>query len=336
MKRHYTGAPIDGKKALLLCILQILLDQSDENHPLTSGMIIDALRDEYGLQANRNTIGRSLQMLQMLGYEISLYEDNHRGAYIEERAFEDMELRWLIDGVLNSKYMTENYAARLIDKLKRQANHHFRSSMDHVTALRDLPHQNSPVFSLNMELLDEALENSRRVCFCYNRMDADSQLHPLEKRYCVLPVGMFCVSSKYYLVAREPDKEMLLHFRVDRITDIASEDAVHPEDVNTLKRQPFDPVRYAMEHPHMYGGEVERVVMRMPRWLAGAVLDAFGKAAEMRPLDDTMMEVRVRAAVEGMRFFALQYGVHCEVMEPKKLRNQVKDDLKTMMERYGD
>ena len=335
MKRNYTGAPIDGKKALLLCILQILLDESDEAHPLTSGMIMDSLRENYGLQANRNTVGRSLQMLQMLGYEISLYEDNRKGAYIEERNFEDMELRWLIDGVLNSKYMTEDYAARLIAKLKKQANRHFRSPTDHITALRALPHQTSPLFSLNMEMLDEALENGWRVSFRYNRMDADRKLYPLKEKHQVLPVAMFCTNSQYYLVARDCAKEIITHFRVDRITEMQQDTVAQPGDAALLKKLHFDPVKYAVEHPHMYGGEVERVVLRMPRWLAGAVQDAFGSAAEMKALDEETMEVRVRAAAEGMRYFALQYGLHCEVMEPRKLREQVKDDIQKMMERYG-
>jgi len=35
-----------------------------------------------------------------------------------------------------------------------------------------------------------------------------------------------------------------------------------------------------------------------------------------------------------MRFFALQFGCVCEVLEPKELRDLVRNDVKAMLERY--
>ena len=93
--------------------------------------------------------------------------------------------------------------------------------------------------------------------------------------------------------------------------------------------------RNAHEHHFMFGGKPVTVVLRMSRSCAGNVLDAFGSRAAMRTLDDDRMEVRVTAALEGMRFFALQFGNHCEVLSPRALREQVMDDIKKMAERYG-
>lgn len=332
----YTGAKLDGKKALPLCILQVLMDCSDEDHPMTSGEIIHRLSEDYGIEVNRNTVSRNIAMLRDLNFEISLYEENHKGAYLETREFDNMEIRWLIDGVLNSKYLTEKYADDLIIKLKKLGSKHFRSGMDHVSALREWPHQNNQSFSDNMQKLDQAIENCRRVRFTYNQMDCDGKLHPLKNGTReVLPLRMFCTNFQYYLVAHEYGGYDLTHLRLDRITGIAVLDKEKGDDRKLRERLDIDAVRYASEHPHMYGGNSVPITLKMPRSMAGAVCDTFGAAASMTAIDREFMRVRVKAAVEGMRFFALQYGPNCEVLEPIELREQVKADIKNMMERYG-
>ena len=333
---NYSGAKLDGKKALLLCVLQVLIDYSDAEHPMTSSDIIDRLSKDYGVGTNRNTVGRNIAVLRDLGFEISTYDENRRGAYIEARQFEPMEIRWLIDGVLNSKYMTEQYANQLIAKLKSLGNRHFRSGMDHVNALREWPHQSNQAFSINMELLDEAIENAWRVRFLYNRLDCDCKLHPLGAEHEVLPLRMFCVNAQYYLVAQDFGADAMLHFRLDRMTGLKQLAEINEADKLLQRQMEIDAVRYAREHPHMYGGEPVNVTLRMPRSLAGAVYDAFGSASEMTAEDDTNMRVQVKAAAEGMRFFALQYGPNCEVLSPEDLREQIKRDIKNMMEKYGE
>ncbi|MEG2217766.1 MAG: WYL domain-containing protein [Clostridia bacterium] len=332
----YSGAKLDGKKALLLCVLQALMDDSDEAHPMTSADIIKKLEQNYGLKTNRNTVSRNIAVLRDLGFEISTYEENHRGAYIESRQFEPMEIRWLIDGVLNSKYLTEQYAQNLIAKIKSLGNRYFKSGMDHVSALREWPHQQNQAFSLNMELVDEAIENGWRIRFSYNRMDCDGKLHPMGDEHEVLPLRMFSVNAQYYLVAYDFGAEKLMHFRLDRMTKLKQPTAADEWDTKIKDSLDVDAVRYAKEHPHMYGGSPVQVTLKMPRWLAGAVYDAFGAGANMSPIDDESMRVQVRAAAEGMRFFVLQYGPNCEVLSPPELRENIKRDIKSMMEMYGE
>lgn len=335
-KIEYTGAKMDGKKALLLCILQLLTEHSDEDHPMTSCEIIRKLGEDYGIEANRNTVGRNIAVLRDLGFGISTYEENRKGAYIEAREFDDMEIRWLIDGVLNSKYLPERYANDLIAKLKALSSRHFKSGMDHISALREWPHQKNRAFSSSMAALDAAIEKHLRVRFTYNQMDCDTKLYPLSSgTHEVLPVRMFCTNSQYYLIANDFKHQGLTHFRLDRITGLVTLAEAQEGDRALYKKLDVDAVRYVREHPHMYGGEAVTVTLKMPRALSGAVYDAFGDTVSMTVLDDVSMRVRVKAAAEGMRFFALQYGPNCEVLEPASLREQVKADIKNMAERYG-
>ena len=63
----------------------------------------------------RNSISRHLKFLRD-EFEYSI-ENNSKGWYLSERTFDDSELRVLVDGVLSSKYIPENTAQKLIDRI---------------------------------------------------------------------------------------------------------------------------------------------------------------------------------------------------------------------------
>ena len=59
--------PIGGKKAIALCVLKILEEYSDYDHPLTQADIIGRLESEYGVDAARNAVGRNISLLSETG-----------------------------------------------------------------------------------------------------------------------------------------------------------------------------------------------------------------------------------------------------------------------------
>ena len=59
-----------NKKMSLLCILQILREYSDENHPLTQAQIISKIVNNYGLELERKSIGANIESLIDFGFDI--------------------------------------------------------------------------------------------------------------------------------------------------------------------------------------------------------------------------------------------------------------------------
>lgn len=164
------------------------------------------------------------------------------------------------------------------------------------------------------------------------------ELVPRGRRpYVVHPFAMVCTNGQYYLIGCYDGRDNLTHYRIDRMTDVEvlDESARPIWSLPAYRDRSFDAALYAQEHHFMFGGEPRTVVLKMSRSCAGDVLDAFGNRASMTPIDDDLMKVRVTAALEGMRFFALQFGNHCEVVSPRKLREQVMEDVRRMAKRYG-
>ena len=131
----------ESKKLVLLRVLHILEYYSDSEHPLTQEDIAKYLEQDYGIIVERKAIGRQLSLLKE-AYDypdspITIISEKRKGTYIEQRAFEDSELRMLIDGVLSSKYITARHSKQLIDKLCSLSNKYFRSHVKNVYSVNE-------------------------------------------------------------------------------------------------------------------------------------------------------------------------------------------------------
>lgn len=328
--------PIGGKKALAICTLKVLEDYSDFDHPMTQADIIKKISAEYGVEASRNAIGRNISLLNEMGYDISTYEENGKGAYLRERAFDDMEILVLIDSVLSSQYIPEGDAKNIITKLSGLSNRYFRRKIPHVHMLSEWNHQRNRQFFLNLEIISEAIEQKKQVAFTYNRAQADGELHPMRRnKDKVHPFAVVCTNGQYYLIASYRSYDNVRHYRMDRVTDIEllDQDARSVKEITGYEKG-LNIAQYAAEHNFMYGGKTERIVLKMVKECASDVLDAFGKSAVMENIDEEYIRVTVNATIAGMRFFALQFGSVCEVLEPKELREAVRADIAEMVKKY--
>ncbi len=328
---------VGGKKAITICILKILEDYSDYDHPLTQADIIKKLEHNYGIQAGRNAVRRNLSLLCELGYDICTHEESGRGTYLREHMFDNTELLVLIDSVLTSRYIPENNAKQMIDKLGKLSNCHFRQRIPHVHRLDEWHHQRNKEFFLNLEVLSDSIEQNRQVAFRYNRPAEDGVLYPVRpNKDVVSPFAIVCSNEQYYLIACYAGYDDVRHVRIDRMTEIEMLD----EPARALGEMPgygqdLSIAKYAAEHNFMHGGKVEQIVLRMQRSCAGDVTDTFGAAAVMNKIDENTMEVVICAAPEGMRFFALQFAPVCEVIEPQSLRETIKEDIRNLVQKYG-
>lgn len=328
---------VGGKKALPLCILQILKDYSDPDHPLTYKDILRKLQQEYGIEAARKAVGQNISLLCEMGYDISTYEENREGTYLASREFDDMELRVLIDSVLISKYIPASNAKHLVEKLEALSNIQFRGRMKHLYTFHEGRHQRNREFFFSLSIIDEAIALSRQVAFFYNQMSTDKTLTPVRKTKDVVhPYAIVCANGQYYLIASFRTYKHLIHYRLDRITQIEMRDKpARPITEIPGCENGLNIAQYAAEHNLMFGGKTEQIVLKMNKRLAGVVIDAFGYDVKFRNLDGDDMEVQLKAAIEGVRFFALQYGPNCEVLEPNELRELVKADIIEMARKYG-
>lgn len=345
---------IQPKKLLIINILDILRKYTDENHRLSQKDIVDILKNEYNMSADRKSVKRNLMNLIDFGYDINYSESlrmipNKEGGMEESyilsdfylvRDFTDSELRLLIDGLLFSKHIPYSQCKELVEKLEGLSSQYFKSRVKYIRTLPDTAPQNKELF-YTIEILDEAMQKRRKVSFAYNRFGTDKKLHPETNRdgskrtYTVNPYQIAAVNGRYYLICNYDSYDNVANIRLDRITDIKMLDtpAKLQQDVPELKSG-FNLPKHMAEHIYMFAGESAPVTFRAKKYIVGDIIDWFGKDVDF--LQETEDEVTVRTTVNlnAMRAWALQYALHIRVLTPQSLADIIKENLSTSLENY--
>lgn len=327
----------NGKRAMAVCILKVLEDHSDIDQPLTSTDITKYLESDYGLHAARNTIKSNINTLIDIGYPISTFADNGRGNYLErESIFDDEEIRVLVDSVLTSRFIPEKQAKDLIKRLIKMASKNLALRTKHIHPINEWNHRRNKQFFYNLACISDAIGEKKQVEFYYNIITPEGKLeHKTDRIHRVHPFEIACNNGQYYLICSLGYYDNLLHYRLDRMTDIKKRE----KNARSIKTIPgyekgLKLAKYAAEHHFMFGGPTTLVKLKMPVERAGDVLDAFGNRARMKDLKDGFMEVTVKAAPEGIKYFALQFGGNCEVLEPVALIKEIHNDILSVENKY--
>ena len=336
------------KKTLILNILDILRKYTDESHRLNQKEIVEILRTEYGMKADRKTIRRNLLNLIDCGYEIEYTESvrmvpNRLTGKPEEsyiwsdfylvRDFTDAELRLLIDGLLFSKHVPYSRCKELAEKLSALSNCYFRARVKHIRTMPENAPQNQQLF-YTIEVLDEAIGKGKKVAFHYTTYGTDKKRHVRldqngdPKEYVASPYQMAAANGRYYLICCTDPHDNVAHYRLDRIVDIRLlDEPSRPAKTLQDAKHGIDLPKHMAEHIYMYAGPSEPVTFRMKKYLLNDVFDWFG--TDIRFADETEDEVTARVTVNlaAMRRWAVQYGPHVRVLSPESLVEEVKQDL---------
>lgn len=325
----------NSKKMLNMLILEILEVYSDDKHPLTQQEILRLLKSEYGIeQCDRRSVKANILSLIDMGYEISIEEGE--GYYLISRRFEDEELRWLIDAVLFSKALPANQAKNLIAKLESFGNKYFESKVSHVRTIPDMPRTKNAMVMHNVNAINDAIDQKKKITFRYNGYGTDFKLHDKGKDYKANPYQMIAANGYYYLLSNMDNHDNIAYFRVDKMSKVKIlDEKIKPMKMVKGLEKGLDLPKHMAEHVYMFTGESDHVKLRCDIDAIDALADWFGKDIRVLKRDEERyIVVQVKCNLNAMFYWALQYGPSVEVLEPKKLREEVKVAIYDMAEKY--
>lgn len=198
---------LEPKKSVILRMLQIFGEYSDESHPLKQADIIEILKKQYGLEIERKAIGRNISLLKDAGVNIIC---TRKGSYLEGQSLEKNEIRMLIDAVLACKFIDTENSQMLIAKLIEMGGQSFQSHFKHVYCVDYFGKNEQSVLFENIERLDEALNKSQKISFDYANGGTKK----------VSPFQMILDNQKYYLVCYDENLGKANYFRVDKMQNL--------------------------------------------------------------------------------------------------------------------
>ena len=371
-RRAKSMSDIHTKKLLILYILDILQKYTDEEHRLSQKEIQDILKKEYEMPVDRKAIKRNLLNLIEYGSSIEYREVSRKEIFrkksvvsdedsldLEDKGipeddllwtdfylkqkFTNEELRLLIDSLLFSKHIPYSQAKKLITKLESLSNIYFKSRSQYIYPLPVDRTDNKQVF-YNISILDEAIRKKQKVLFEYAEYHTDKKMH-LKKRedgsvreYVVTPYQMAVQEGKYYLICNYDKYDDISNYRVDRIRNIqVLEEKGKPfETLKWSGHQPMNLNEYMKEHVYMYSSENAFVKFRIVKAMISDVIDLFGKGVNFSEETDTHVSVSVHVNERAAEQFAKNYAPDVVILQPKRLRDKLRYDLKKAWEAYED
>ena len=132
------------QKIKLLKIMEILRQETDEEHPMTK-VELAARLVAMNVSCSPRSLIRDIKLQNEQGYEIMERLIGHeKGYFVCDRSFSVPELKILIDAVQAASFVTEKKTAELVDKIaalggcrfRRRADSRFKSKLFARSALK--------------------------------------------------------------------------------------------------------------------------------------------------------------------------------------------------------
>ena len=303
----------DSKRLSLVYLQELFLRRTDETHYVKMPEILSFL-EKKDIFIDRRTVYTYFKLLNYTGFDIvSVREKGDCKYHHPQRIFDITELKFLIDSIAASKFLTEKKSKELIDKVKSLASDYDNAALNRGILLGNrVKSINNTVLS-NLDSIYAAIADNSKITFQYMRWNSQ---HKLEYQkggtlYNVSPYAVSLNADNYYLIAYDNITDTLKHYRIDKMKNIR---LLHEEREGKNIFKSFNPVDYTLKTFGMYGGREEIVSIKCPNSLVGVFIDRFGYAAHLRPDFENSDKIIIRISVNvSPQFYAWLFALGTDV-----------------------
>ena len=319
-------------KMKMLALWEILRQESDAEHPLSTNQLCRKLQ-ERGIPCERKSIATDMALFKEHGFDVeSKKVGRERVYYVEDRLFNVPELKIIIDAVQAASFVTESKTAELTEKIAALGGSHraeiLKGSLVHFNTRK---HTNEAIY-YSVNELEQALIQKRQASFFYFDLNEHHErvYRKEQKRYVVDPVALVFVEDNYYLMCYSRKYQKIVSYRVDRMENVS----VMGDPVCDEAQLPEEQIAaFASQTFKMFGGETEEVRLRFSDELIGTVYDKFGEDTQMYRVDENSCGAKVTVQVSPTFWgWVFQFRGELEIVEPQELIDTYKSLLESASE----
>ncbi len=323
----------EGQKEKLFRILELLFDRTDAEHGITVNGIIEAL-SEQGIRAERKSIYDDFSTLSALGFDVEKLPTRPVSYTLSYRIFELAELKLLVDAIQSSKFITEEYSKRLIDKLSLFAGRSDRGALSRTVHVEGRAKTLNKATIYTIDTIHAAINENKKISFKYYDYNGKKEkvLRHGGESYSVSPAALVWSEERYYLVGIDDRDGVRKNFRVDKMLSVE----VLPNERREDALRSFNSAEYSQKIFGMYSGEETVVTLECDESLAGVIIDRFGtEYTFIKAERGFRFSPRV---IVSPNFFAwvLSLGDKIEIVKPESVREKFSSILKSAISLYGE
>ena len=324
----------ENQKLKMLYLVQLFSRETDDTHKLTMPEIIAKLAAD-GVNADRKTLYQDFEELRRFGFDIISEKDGRNFYYyLGSRDFELPELKLLVDSVQSSKFITDKKSSQLIKKLESLVSKYEGSQLHRQVIIAGRVKTMNESIYYNVDKIHAAIGTDRQIRFKYFDWNLKKEMEPRYggKWYQLSPWALMWDDEKYYLVAYDSKHETIIHYRVDKMTQIGILDEKR-EGHEAFRK--FNIAHYTNTLFGMFAGDETKVTIEAENRLVSVFIDRFGKDIIIAPVDEDHFRTTVTVAV-SKQFFGWIMGIDGDVriVAPDSVVKQIKAEIESLVERY--
>lgn len=217
-------------------------------------------------------------------------------------------------------------------------NKYFSAKVNHISNWPELQHGNNKQLMYALDTINKAICQNKKISFVYNEYSSDFKLHPKQKeRYVVNPCQMVINNGFYYLIGNYDRYDDISHYRLNKMTCVEMlEEKAKSQNKVIKSKQGLNLSQHMAEHVYMFGGESIVINLLVDEKIISELVDWFGSSFSiMDKKDNEQILVRIKCNEQAFFYWALQYGMYVEVVEPVSLRNKLAEAVRSMDEKYN-
>ena len=306
----------NSQKIKLLKLMELLRQETDEQHPMAATVVCQKLND-MEVACDRRTLTRDIQALNEYGYEVMTTMLSYEKAYyVEDRSFSVPELKILIDAVHAASFVTEKKTAELIQKIANLGGSHSAEILQsNMVYFNTRKHHNESIY-YNVDNLEDAIEQKKKVIFYYFDLNENGEkvYRNGHHHYVVEPIALVFNEDNYYMVCYSARHDNTANYRVDRMdaVEVIDEDICEKaielrSSVNCLTEQAFK----------MYGGQPTDITIQFSDKLIGVVYDKFGEDTKMVRINENNCVASVKVQISPTFWgWLFQFAGQMKILSP--------------------
>jgi predicted DNA-binding transcriptional regulator YafY len=215
--------------------------------------------------------------------------------------------------------------ARLAPETLHNLHPRYRNNLDNKFRLQPEPYRSYAAHRESIVEVLDGLLRERELSILYHKPGGEDRLHQR-----LQPLTLVVYRRALYVMVRRPEDGRVFTLAIERMRSVEVLSSFgYPDD--------WDPDK---ELDRLYGfvesGEAEKVVLRfspeVQEYVDGRV---WHRSQTIRTLPDGHTELEMYAAGKELKRLVLEWGEHCEVLQPQWLREEIARTAQILAARYS-
>ena len=258
------------------------------------------------------------------------YSASTKSYYLEfENFLLSKELLAIMKIMVGSRAFSKIDILKLLTKLKNFVSYHDKGILDELLE-KELYHYNEVKHDCknvidNLWQLTRCIHEKIEISVTYYKVDRKL----VERK--IKPVAIMFSDYYFYLIAYHSDKDdwKPLYYRVDRIINIIK----HRNRFTIDEIHDFDEGELRSKIQFMFPGELRNIKFEYTGPSVQAILDKIPTAKIIEIIGNTKV-IEAKTYGRGINMFLLSQGKMVKVLEPQTLVEEIKEELKVLVQNY--